>query len=161
MWDKTLIDDACQITNSKAHSGRKIIFYFITFHCPVIFLGWVLLLQVRDSGGKNWEPPHRLTLNPRSKWFFKYISCNILHWLFTSEIPRKTKPPPYSLCSSPLMLLCPIAYVAMHVAEESDKTGLLKMRVGPEKCTMEEALIGPSGHVLVPWVSLIALSRIR
>lgn len=48
------------------------------------------------------------------------------------------------------MLLCPITSAAMDSAEEMDKTGLLKMREGREKFKLEEALIGPSGHVPVP-----------
>lgn len=49
-----------------------------------------------------------------------------------------------------LILLRPIPSVAIDGAEVLDKTGLLKMREGRENFKLEEALIGPSGHVPIP-----------
>ena len=54
-----------------------------------------------------------------------------------------------------LMLLCPITSVVVDSAEEMDETGLLKMRGGREKFKLEEALMGPSGHVPPPQLALI------
>lgn len=56
------------------------------------------------------------------------------------------------------MLLRPITSVAMDRAEELDKTGLLKMR---GKLKLQEALMGPSGHVPVPHVALIPRLQIQ
>lgn len=53
------------------------------------------------------------------------------------------------------MLLCPLTSVVVDSAEEMDETGLLKTRGGREKFKLEEALMGPSGHVPPPRLALI------